>query len=259
MGVNRFDRKLAETCAKYLLFMQDKTGKTMPLCKDTIVRRWDIEGIQFTLFKDLSQDAVPNYILAFPGLNEQSDIQYLVDYRYRKRSEGGVFSSLRSVFSRIVGALNHQESFCIGDDVTITGYSMGAVLAVFTAYYWGKSIIDNVYLFGAPRPGDENFSNSYDDHLYDRTYRISMPGDFVTHTPVNGWHVGQPIVLKPDSIEFGAKHWTDLVDRNWFDNPKLFWLTPMVLTLWWTMVTIGVLENAHDLQEYHNSLKGESA
>lgn len=246
-----FSPRLALSCIEYLLFMRDGTGKTMPMCEEYIVQRWDVDGIEFAIFRDPLY-VPPVHILVFPGLNDRDELKHLMNCRYRQRSEGGVFSSLRSAFCRIQRVL--ETGLRLEIEITrlvITGYSTGAVLATYAAFYWAMGAVESVYLFASPRPGDENFNNSYDDELYELTYRVCLPGDVITHVPVNGWHVGQPILLHK-SIEYGT-------ERSWFDHPFLWWLTPAVLSVWWASVLSGFVENWHNLHVYYRLLKSHNS
>ena len=75
--------------------------------------------------------------------------------------------------------------------VWFTGHSLGAALAVLAAHRYQKPAM--VYTFGAPRIGNEKFSQQYRH----KTYRIVNNSDLVTDLPPPLWyrHVGELIYL----------------------------------------------------------------
>lgn len=199
-----YTEKKAKECLQAIKVFQDSYNS------DSVVvyKTFNVDNISFGVVG--IEDEV---ILAFSGINQIEDLFFLTDYQIRKRSEGGIISSVRSFYSRIKLIIDHLfQEYKI---TLVTGYSLGAVIATYSAYYQAVRQIDvpfEVYLFGSPRSGDENFSNSYDDLLRAQTYRVSTEGDVITHLPLYGWHVGQSIQYtqkgyKTDGWDYSLPFW----------------------------------------------------
>ncbi|MGL4503877.1 MAG: lipase family protein [Planktothrix sp.] len=229
-----FDLKIAQLACTFLTALQNKRLDN----RSVLITQKNVFGIEYALFRSDYGN-----ILCFSGVNEMSDLQYLYDFRYRKRSEGGVLSGLRSAFSMIAADLSN-----INCEI-ICGYSMGGVLATFFSFY-SKWVIPT-YLFGSPRPGDQNFADSYNDKLLSVTYRISTVGDPIGHVPVTGWHIGNPIILSETKILDRQSEWANLVAQNFFDDPKFALINPLLLFLAWKRQG-----RYHDLNYYNLLLKG---
>lgn len=234
-----YNQELSNICANYTKITHEKLEAKTP---EELFFKITIDNVEIALFDNI----IYGYILVFSGFNSLQDISNLIDFRYRRRSEGGVFSSLRSVYSNINKQLITILEKNNINEVIVTGYSMGAILATFFTYY-SDIKVTNCYLFGSPRAGDENFSNSYNDKFLDITYRVTVAGDFVSHLPVNGWHIGNPIIL--DGKE---RQWKEIVQNTFFDDPKFLFLTPLIIFTFGILIKLKLIENKHDLKNYVN-------
>lgn len=243
-----YDPKLSAICCEYLQVVHNKRYPLTEQPESFILQT--LLGVEIGLFKP----ADSNPILVFSGVNSLQDSAAVSNFTYRLRQEGGVFSSIRTIYSNIHLELIRIIKAAIGEDteIIVCGYSMGAVLASFFVYNSGLKVSD-CYLFGSPRPGDENFSNSYNEKYLDITHRVTVPGDFITHLPVTGWHIGKPHLIGEHNH---YEAWSNLVRNTLFDDPKFLLLTPLVLLTFALLIKLKVIENKHDLSLYSKMLKG---
>jgi hypothetical protein len=198
----------------------------------------------------LFRDNLGFIYLCFSGVNDVKDVISLLDCTIRKRSEGGIVSDPFQIFVNIKNQIDINPSTNID---FICGYSTGAVIATYYQYYVNKSNDTNVYLFSSFRPGDQNFSNSYDLLYYNNTYRFALQGDVITNLPVYGYHVGSPYTFVKSEL---IKDW-DFTLPFW-DNPKFYVLSLFIIIVYGLSLYLRLIPNKHDLSNYKNQILSSS-
>jgi len=124
----------------------------------------------------------------------------------------GFYNALSTIYQSVRNQVratrtNNQKVF-------LTGHSLGGALATLCAFRLqkvGSVGVDGVYTFGAPRVGDLDFANQYNDILKSKTFRWVYKNDFAPQLPDRAglatnrpryFHSGLLNSVKPDgSIE----------------------------------------------------------
>lgn len=97
----------------------------------------------------------------------------------------GFYAALSTIYQSVRNRVratrtNNQKVF-------LTGHSLGGALATLCAFRLqkvGSVNVDGVYTFGAPRVGDLDFANKYNDILKAKTLRWVYKNDFGPQLPV---------------------------------------------------------------------------
>jgi len=97
----------------------------------------------------------------------------------------GFYAALSTIYQSVRNRVratrtNNQKVF-------LTGHSLGGALATLCAFRLQKVCsvnVDGVYTFGAPRVGDLDFANKYNDILKAKTFRWVYKNDFGPQLPV---------------------------------------------------------------------------
>ncbi|OCK79977.1 feruloyl esterase A precursor [Lepidopterella palustris CBS 459.81] len=147
---------------------------------------------QATLFRD---DSSSELILAFRGTQDVKDFatdfdQTLVAYTSTGVScdnctvHEGYLGQWNSVSSAVLSAISSELSTHPTYNITVTGHSMGASLAVFaSASLLGNGYNVTTYTFGQPRTGDPAFADYIDEILPEgKMYRCTHSNDGVPQT-----------------------------------------------------------------------------
>lgn len=108
---------------------------------------------------------------------------------------------------------------CYNKPFYITGHSLGAALAGLCAFRLSIMGIQklNVYTFGQPRMGGNEFSEKYNELLKASTYRFVNNNDIITRVPprsLNYSHVGKLEYFKEDgTLTQDISEWDRFLDR----------------------------------------------
>lgn len=160
-------------------------------------------------------------IIAFRGSDSRKDWNFNLDFCKKTIPYGNLKSKIkihtgfiRAYKSRNVRAKIHNFITKKVNLIQITGHSYGAALAVLCALdlkYNFENKDYEVVLFGCPRVGNREFSESYNRRLF-KTLRVENKGDIVTKVPfafMGYRHVGSRILIGKNSslgIPCMAKH-----------------------------------------------------
>lgn len=134
-------------------------------------------------------------IICFRGTSNGRDA--LVDLNFfktdavggRGRVHRGFQQSLEGVWERLLAAVDE-----LGADKKLffTGHSLGGALGQLGAYRFALCgyTVAGVYVFGAPRVGNQEFKSAYNEQLLDQTYLHINDEDLVPQIPpqVLGFH-----------------------------------------------------------------------
>src|SRR5262249_37319571 len=121
-------------------------------------------------------------IVAFAGTDPLVLANWITDfdvYIDRKTdTTRGYNSAVAAVWPRIKALA--EKSVLRAGKLIIAGHSLGGALAVLTANRFARArrVVQCVYTFGMPRPGDPAFAAEYGE-LGDRTYRLVYQNDIV--------------------------------------------------------------------------------
>jgi len=97
----------------------------------------------------------------------------------------GFYNALSTVYQSVRNRV--RETRTNNQKVFITGHSLGGALATLCAFRLqkvGDVDVDGVYTFSAPRVGDLNFANEYNDILRSKTFRWVYKHDFGPQLPI---------------------------------------------------------------------------
>lgn len=99
--------------------------------------------------------------------------------------------------------------------IWVTGHSLGGALAVLLASMFIEEGIEvrGLYTFGAPRVGDSQFSESFNEKFTGVSYRIVNEGDLVPHLPpefLGFLHAGKATLFNEngDRLDDDVATWT---------------------------------------------------
>lgn len=142
-------------------------------------------------------------ILAFAGTQNWRDVRDDVDVRpcpwpnetYDGRLHCGIARRTMRLWEREED-LRRFVTAAHPKPMVVTGYSLGGATSIALAAMLHDCAvcIDSVHTFGAPRVGDEAFSQWYDANC-PPTFRYVTPRDIVPKLPIHYYHVGQEIVV----------------------------------------------------------------
>ncbi len=97
----------------------------------------------------------------------------------------GFYSALSTVYQSVRNKVRSTRTN--NQKVFLTGHSLGGALATLCAFRFqkvGDVDVNGVYTFGAPRVGDLNFANEYNDILKSKTFRWVYKNDFGPQLPI---------------------------------------------------------------------------
>ena len=151
-------------------------------------------------------------IIAFRGSDSKQDWNFNLDFCQKTIPYGNLKSKIKvhAGFLRAYKSRNVRRKIFdfITDKVEIiklTGHSYGAALAVLCAvdlqYNFNQKDYE-VVLFGCPRVGNKEFSESYNRRIF-KTLRIENRGDIITKLPfafMGYKHVGSRILIGKSQI-----------------------------------------------------------
>jgi hypothetical protein len=110
-----------------------------------------------------------------------------VDYPYCKECQvhKGWYNTYKNVMDQIMLDVSTLNVIFPSYKVVVTGHSLGAALASLTAVDL-QMVNSNVqlYNYGCPRVGNEQFSNWFSDHISNH-YRVTHHKDIVPHVPTH--------------------------------------------------------------------------
>ncbi len=101
------------------------------------------------------------------------------------RVHKGFYNALSTVYQSVRNRV--RETRTANQKVFLTGHSLGGALATLCAFRLhqvGGVTVNGVYTFGAPRVGDLNFANKYNDILKSKTFRWVYKNDFGPQLPI---------------------------------------------------------------------------
>ena len=112
-----------------------------------------------------------------------------------------------------------------GQEVWLTGHSLGGALAVLTA----AMLCDNdvkvsgIYTYGAPRVGNGAFARELDQHLGGCSFRVVNAPDLVPHVPPEPFfsHSGNRVLLQGNgTVSFKKGVWVKIKRTfvSWFND-----------------------------------------
>ncbi|MEM1007383.1 MAG: lipase family protein [Myxococcota bacterium] len=129
-------------------------------------------------------------VLAFRGTQLHSVQNLWMDMQIQKTRSFGAY--VHAGFKRALDAVwepIHIKLEKIQKPVFFTGHSLGGVLAKLAGFRWfheQERLVQGVYAFGAPSPGDRSFSKMYNcTPLGKRTWRVHDEGDLLSRTPLS--------------------------------------------------------------------------
>jgi len=125
-------------------------------------------------------------VLAFRGTTDVTDWMTNLDVFKTRGKFGEVHSGFQEAINLVWDDIEPVLAQYGDKNLFITGHSLGGALATLALTELGYG---DLYTFGSPRVGDEEFSNIF-NHLYD-TYRFVNNNDVVTRIPLAGYdHIG---------------------------------------------------------------------
>lgn len=134
----------------------------------------------------------------------------------------GFHRSFLSVYRRVADAM---DAMYRDQKVLIVGHSLGGALANVAALYLDHYIgIDQIYTYGQPRALSRKSAKYYDSNFFERSFRFSASGDFVSLIPYSVFppalsyrHVGQHYYFSENgALRIEPVNWR--VMRDWFKD-----------------------------------------
>jgi lipase (class 3) len=126
-------------------------------------------------------------IVAFAGTDPLHILNWLSDFslgRPKSAVHQGFLDAAAAVWGDVKTALT--AALAASSPVFITGHSLGAAIAVVTADFARKELnLTNaqIYLYGCPRVGRDDFVSPYNDTFRTKTYRLVHGADIVPTVP----------------------------------------------------------------------------
>ena len=141
-------------------------------------------GVPAVVFRGTEPSSLKNWIL---NLNISHPAPY--DGCAGCSVEGGFYHGYQELMPNIRSSLS-QMGFGPGDQVLVTGHSLGASMATVAAYELAGAGWDvlPMYTFGQPRTGNDAFHSSFDGRV--EQWRVTHHHDPVPHLPPEdfGYH-----------------------------------------------------------------------
>lgn len=233
-----FNLKLARILAEYSSRAYDPTPATRMK-----------KGTPWSLFLDsdttdarvLMEDAGDEIVLAFRGTHDAQDwlqdakiemVHYPYD-DYGTKVHRGFLEDVMALFPKICERLERNLK-----PIFITGHSKGAAEASLCALMlsqFSKYDIHAVYSFASPRIGNALLRSEYNCTLKKKTFRVTIEGDLVPHTPAawDGFRaVGNEVFFQPNG-KYKINPW------RWYE-------------LWKNEKRAGELLDWNEIAEYHS-------
>lgn len=117
----------------------------------------------------------------------------------------GFYTAYKGIAPTVRTLVNNLLSLYSGAKIIITGHSLGGAMAILCALdmkeIHGK--VDNVYTFGQPRIGNQNFANFYQAQV-SSTFRVINYADMVPHVPPENFnfrHGGHEVWYNPRGMK----------------------------------------------------------
>lgn len=134
-------------------------------------------GAPFVVFRGTEPSSLKNWIL---NLNISRPVPY--DGCTGCSVEGGFYHGYQELMPSLLSSLG-QLGYGPGDDVHVTGHSLGASMATVAAYELAAAgwNVQSMYTFGQPRTGNSAFHSSFDSKV--EQWRVTHHHDPVPHLP----------------------------------------------------------------------------
>lgn len=141
----------------------------------------------------LIQDDPDFLAVAFRGTESLED--FVTDAKFfRRRTDWPVswgtikiHDGFLSAYESIIAELHDALAKFVGKPIFITGHSLGGALAHLCAYDLKRTTrhdVRAVYTYGSPRVGNGAWAFSYNNLLWDRTYRHVLEEDIIARIPL---------------------------------------------------------------------------
>jgi triacylglycerol lipase len=135
--------------------------------------------------------------VAFAGTDSFALADWVTDFSIRPDPKTSVAegfeAAAKTAYSELKPVLTSRQGANLR--LYVTGHSLGgAVATVFGSMVEASREVDDIYTFGMPRPGKQEFASGFD--LQDRTFRFVHGDDIVPTVAPAGWgfrHVGKYI------------------------------------------------------------------
>jgi len=193
----------------------------------TRFKYFDVEGTQAFV---AANDKV--LLLSFRGTEPDCLADIMTDLMVRMVP--GPFGNVHSGFKNAWKLIESDVLACIhafrknNQSLWVTGHSLGGALAKLATAYIATSgiFVNGLYTFGQPRVGDQKFSDHFNVHYKNRTFRFVNNNDLVTRVPMRSMgfrHAGthyyfdEKGALLPDD---GSEWWNLFTERvkNTFED-----------------------------------------
>ena len=126
-------------------------------------------------------------IVAFAGTDPLHLLNWVSDFSLGRPKEAvheGFRDAAAAVWDQVREVL--RDAATLGSPIFITGHSLGAAIAVVTADFARRELdlsAAQVYLYGCPRVGRDDFTTPYDLAFATKTYRLVHGADIVPTVP----------------------------------------------------------------------------
>lgn len=176
-----------------------------------------------------------NQIIAFRGSHNINSLMRFMNFNMSEihlqensfNVHSGVLDMFRSIEPKLTKHLLVLERHK-NREITFTGHSGGAALAMFASVYYAsiikKNLVIKCHMFGCPKVGDDKFVKYFLENTQE-SIDISNEHDIVQHIPLISTHYcynPKKIILKDNTIDPLYSHDLDTYNTLLKDKYNLF-------------------------------------
>jgi hypothetical protein len=213
---NKDSGNFSPDVARAMMWMSQLAYEThVPQTISTVSGLWDLSAVKLLIEPAKSTLPVSDTrgiiaqrrgatIVAFAGTDPLIVRNWVSDFylgRTKADVHEGFDDAAAAVWNDVKAALTAASA--AGSPIFITGHSLGAALAVVTADHARRELglaSAQVYLYGCPRVGRDDFVAAYDSTFGPTTYRLVHGHDIVPTVPpplLGFHHVGRFLACSP--------------------------------------------------------------